>query len=294
MVKTKVEVNAQSIVLEALQCISLKVGGNFVVIDLMGVSINGTLVNINSGGSAQSTGNPTIEDPLDAAGADNGVPGNLEKAGSGGTRTRNKRTLNSQHGPVVTRLASGNYSIGPGIQVAGADPAYAHAVINDLATIGTTPSGQALLNNLNTSGRTTTIQPMNPPPNPPNAYAQPGNSMPADFQAATPAGQPVFDGSGNPINDAAGNQMVGTGTGADTPVNYNPNQWPDPGTRTQAPGDAILFHEMTHADNMQQGQYDGTPRADNFDTNEEFNTIGPENQYRDERGIPQRTDHHDL
>ena len=34
--------------------------------------------------------------------------------------------------------------------------------------------------------------------------------------------------------------------------------------------------------------------ADNFDDNEEFNTIGPENAYRDERGVPRRTDHHSL
>jgi hypothetical protein len=96
------------------------------------------------------------------------------------------------------------------------------------------------------------------------------------------------------MNDAAGNQLVGTGTGTNSNVQYNPNQWPDPTSRTKAPGDVILFHELTHSDNQQKGQYDGAPRTDNFDTNEERNTIGPENKYRDERGVPRRNDHHDL
>jgi plastocyanin len=61
-----------------------------------------------------------------------------------------------------------------------------------------------------------------------------------------------------------------------------------------APGDVVLFHEMTHAQHNAHGTRDMTPRADNFDNNEEFNTIGPENEYRDERGVPRRADHHTL
>jgi len=51
---------------------------------------------------------------------------------------------------------------------------------------------------------------------------------------------------------------------------------------------------MTHGDHMAHGTYDGTKRTDNFHTNEEKNTIGPENEYRDERGVHRRTDHTDL
>jgi hypothetical protein len=88
--------------------------------------------------------------------------------------------------------------------------------------------------------------------------------------------------------------LTGTGNGTDTTITYNPDQWPDPTTQSKAPGDVILFHEMQHANNMERSQYDGSPTGDNFDTHEEQNAIGPENQYRDERGVPRRTDHHDL
>jgi type VI secretion system secreted protein VgrG len=64
---------ADTIAIEAKVKLSLKVGGNFVVVDPSGVSINGTLVNINSGGSADAPTAPdnpdsqTIPDPDGAA-----------------------------------------------------------------------------------------------------------------------------------------------------------------------------------------------------------------------------------
>jgi hypothetical protein len=242
-----------------------------------------------------------IVDPIDASVSDNGEPGYLEELykkaerGSGGSwNGHHTRHVSAQHGPNVTRNTDGTLQFSPGIKVDASNPDAASATIQDLTTIGSTPSGKALLNSLDSSGKTVTIAPGNPPPNPPNAFAAPGSNTAADYQAATPAGQPVFDGGGNPMNDAAGNQLVGTGTGTNSNVQYNPNQWPDPTSRTKAPGDVILFHELTHSDNQQKGQYDGAPRTDNFDTNEERNTIGPENKYRDERGVPRRNDHHDL
>ena len=114
-------------------------------------------------------------------------------------------------------------------------------------------------------GKSVLVRALSPPPNPPNAFATATNGT------------------------AAAN-----GTGSDSNVDYNPDQWPDPSTRTKPPGDVILFHELTHADHNAAGTSDFTPRADNFDNNEEFNTIGPENKYRDERGHPRRNDHHDL
>jgi hypothetical protein len=234
-------------------------------------------------------------DPVDASIADNGEPGYLEKLmeykGGGGSRWR---TLNPQHGPVVTRNADGTYQFSKGVKVKG-DPDYAAKVINDLTTMTTTKEGQKVLDSLDSSGKQTTIQNFSgAPPNPPNAFAQPGNNTGADYQKATPAGQPVFDGGGNPMNDASGNQLVGTGTGTDSIVSYDPNQWPAASSKSKAPGDVILAHELNHSDNQTHGRYDGTPRTDNFDTNEEFNAIGPENRYRDERGVPRRTNHHDL
>ncbi len=98
LVKTKAELNALEITLEAKTKISLKVGGNCIMIDPSGITIAGTMVKINSGGFASGTGNPSIDDPLDAETADTGEPGYLDRPRSGGGRRgRNRRTLQSQH-----------------------------------------------------------------------------------------------------------------------------------------------------------------------------------------------------
>lgn len=288
------ELNARSITLEALSAITLRVGPmSFIKVDLTGVTIQGPIVNINSGGAATPTTPFQMADPLDAEHADTGEPGYLDRPRTGGGGGgRRWRTVDGYHAPVVRRNDDGSYQV-QSVVVRG-NPAYQQAVLTDIAQISQTTQGQTLLNNLQASGQTTTIQQMNPAPNPPNAFALPGTGTPADFQAATPAGQPVFNGAGNPVNDAAGNQLLGTGTGVPSNVSYNPDQWPSPQAASGAPGDVILFHELQHSNNQQRGQSDMTPRTDGFDTNEEFNAIGPENQYRDERGVPRRTNHHDL
>jgi type VI secretion system secreted protein VgrG len=101
---------ATSVNIEATQGISLKVGGNFVSITPTGVSIMGTMVMINSGGAGM-TANPAvaaspveITDPQDAAAADTGEPGSLDRyggggGGGGGARPWRRRTLDPQHAP---------------------------------------------------------------------------------------------------------------------------------------------------------------------------------------------------
>ena len=115
MVSNKYELNAQQIIIEASQQISLKVGGNFVVIDPTGVTIYGTVVNINSGGSGVETGEPDITDALDAYTSDNGEPGYLEKISKygGKGRTWHHRTLHSQH-CVAAPSPSGGSAVSPG------------------------------------------------------------------------------------------------------------------------------------------------------------------------------------
>jgi type VI secretion system secreted protein VgrG len=287
------ELNARSITLEALSSITLKVGVSFVKVDLTGVTIQGPMVNINSGGAATPTSPFQMADPLDAEHADTGEPGYLDRPRTGGGGGgRRWRTVDGYHAPVVTRNDDGSYQV-QSVVVRGT-PEYQQAVLTDLAQMSNTTNGQQLLDDLEATGQTTTITEQVPAPNPPNAFAGPGNSTPADFQAATPAGQPVFDGAGNPLTDASGNQLSGTGTGVPSNVGYNPDQWPDPTSDHNAPGDVILFHELQHSKNQQNGQFDGTPRTDGFTTNEEFNAIGPENQYRDERGVERRTNHGDI
>jgi type VI secretion system secreted protein VgrG len=60
-----VDIKADKIVLEATQKISMKVGSNFVVIDSSGVSIKGTMVNINTGGSADAAASAEDKDPVE-------------------------------------------------------------------------------------------------------------------------------------------------------------------------------------------------------------------------------------
>ncbi|MBC7797373.1 MAG: type VI secretion system tip protein VgrG [Pyrinomonadaceae bacterium] len=98
MVKMKAELNAMEITLEAKTKITLKVGGNCIMIDPSGITIAGTMVKINSGGFASGAGSPSIDDPLDAEIADTGEPGYLEKPRTGGgSKKRNRRKLNAQH-----------------------------------------------------------------------------------------------------------------------------------------------------------------------------------------------------
>lgn len=67
---------AQSFIVEAQQGITLKVGGNFVVIDMVGVAIKGNLVLINSGGAATpSTIADVLKRPAAPAEADEVTPG---------------------------------------------------------------------------------------------------------------------------------------------------------------------------------------------------------------------------
>jgi hypothetical protein len=105
MVKAKYELNAQQIIIEAKEKISLKCGSSVVLIEPSGVTIYGSQVKINSGGYGVETGNPSIEDPVDAGGADTGQPGFLKcpPPSGGGGGGRHSRTLNSQHAPSLPR-----------------------------------------------------------------------------------------------------------------------------------------------------------------------------------------------
>jgi type VI secretion system secreted protein VgrG len=73
---TEVHIKADKIVLEGSQKISMKVGGNLVVIDPSGVSIVGTMVKINSGGGADPASEAENKDPADSTDPD--MPGQPE------------------------------------------------------------------------------------------------------------------------------------------------------------------------------------------------------------------------
>jgi len=304
LIRGKVELNAStSITMEAMTSIVLKVGANFIEINPAGVTIQGSITKINSGGGAAGTGDPEYDSVLDCQHADTGEPGYLDRPykGGGGGGRKKKKWASAHAAPftVIKDPTTGDLKLGNGMTIKKDpnDPTYQGKVLADLTTIGSTKNGSALLNSLDQSGKQTSIHSYTPAPGAgKNAFASPNSANPTnqDFQDATPAGKPVFYGDGTPAIGSDGKQLTGTGKGTNVDVSYNPDDWPDPTTRTKAPGDVILKHELTHGDHDQNGTYDGTPRGGNFTTNEEKNTIDPENEYRDERGVPRRNNHADL
>ena len=94
---TKIEINSPSVTLEAKTSLTLKVGSNFVTIDPTGVTIQGTLVRINSGGFALPVAEFEFEDPDDASEADDGTPGFLDRPKTGKGQPKKKRK-GGQHG----------------------------------------------------------------------------------------------------------------------------------------------------------------------------------------------------
>jgi hypothetical protein len=190
----------------------------------------------------------------------------------------------------VTRDGNGNLHVGPAIVIKG-DAAFQDKVLARLGQISNTPSGMKTLNTIEGSGHTMNISEFKGD----NSFCGPTTN--AGFADATAAGQPVFDGAGNPVLGPDGKQMVGTGKGTDTNMQLNPDltlaNSQDPSN--PVPNDAVAFHEMTHGAHEMTGTYDGSPTP-GFDTNEEKQTISTGNpseaSYLKDTGYPwQRTDH---
>ena len=288
VVKGKVEMNASEVVIEATHKITLKVGGSFVVVDPMGVFIKGAVVKINSGGSPGDTSSTEMIDVADAGAADPGDPPDwLARHPPGKGGKRGTHTAEAKHGLIVTKTATG-YQVTKGVSVKG-DDAYCDSVIQDLATINDTKDGKARLDRLDASGKQTTIQNFD--------AANPKFAQPNATTAATNDGDATAVGklSGATVG---GNPVPGTGRGSDSVIRYDPADWPDPTTRTKAPGDSILNHELGHADNNAAGKRDLTPTTqDSYGNMEEFNNLPADNSYRHERNPDpafQRRDYGDF
>lgn len=104
----KAELNATEVTIEALAKIVLKVGPNFIMVEPTGITIHGPLIKtlgvVTPGPFVKElatslnlkTGDPVIEDPLDAETSDTGEPGYLDRpAAPGGVRK--PRPLMSKH-----------------------------------------------------------------------------------------------------------------------------------------------------------------------------------------------------
>jgi type VI secretion system secreted protein VgrG len=100
---------AMQVVIEAATGLTLKVGGNFVTIDPSGVAIMGTLVQINSGGSALSGSAGSLVSPLSptaAQEADKADPGAMAQAWSASANTPANISLQTVSPAAARRSAA--------------------------------------------------------------------------------------------------------------------------------------------------------------------------------------------
>src|SRR4029450_10027624 len=129
----------------------------------MGVTIQGPMVRINSGGAAAGTTGIDYDDPLDAEGADTGEPGYLERPRRGGGGGRKHHHDNGYHAratPYNPGAKTWNYG-GSGIAVTGS-PDFADKTLQTLASLDATPTGHQLIDNLQSNGHTATIREATP------------------------------------------------------------------------------------------------------------------------------------
>lgn len=255
VVKSKVEVNAKEITLEGSQKVTLKVGSSCVIVDMMGITIQGPMVKINSGGAAAPTGPAIIDAPLDAESADTGEPGYLDRPRRGGGRGRTRRTLNGQHAPSVTRNDDGSYSVGGDkLRVEGND-AFVGEALSDLSTLYNTPTGKHTMDSINAGRHPTTIRelPMNQAPG-----VGGGQATPVDGDAA------------------AADPSKGSGTVIEYAPNYTPQYTNQDGDSVDGVRPAVLGHEMIHADHSSQGndKFGNSEPAEPTSNEEESQTIG--------------------
>lgn len=171
----------------------------------------------------------------------------------------------------IQRLMSNNT-----IRLASNAQPWARHILDDLERIARTRAGRELLNDMARSGNRVTIHPFTPTPasGPINAWA----NAPMSARIVNPGG----------AVRVPGNATVG----------HTPGIWANhagaaghPSPRTTS--DAILFHELNHANNGMHGRMgNATESAAGWDRRwknfEEYQTVNAENGYRRGTGQPQR------
>lgn len=266
-VSQAMEQNATSVLLQGSSHVTLKCGGSFVKVAPDGITIQGPMVRINCGGGTPGASSFDMQDPLDAAGADTGVPGyvdNLPRGGGGGRRTRH---VSPERARAVTRNADGSVNYGgSGIRISGSD-AFVDSTLDTLDSLDGTQTGHQLIDNLQSNGHTASIEENNA------AAASGGGGL---TTMTTANGFPA----GTSVNMGSGGTQTSDGSGSDSVVNWQPGantQYTDAdgNTHTQ-PDEALLGHELNHADHNARGQNGAaTPDpADPTGDQEESRTIG--------------------
>ena len=303
-VKSKVEINSKTITLEASQKITLVVGSSCIIVDMMGITIQGPMVKINCGAMAPPMVPAKIGDPLDAEQADTGEPGYCDKPRKGGGGGgRRWRTTNLQHAPAVKRVetakktSDGKTVLGPdgkpvmvpGYAVGGdnlivqGDDNFTSKTMNNLSELNNTPTGKKVIDDINKSKFQTTIVELD------------------KKTARENGGKQVSD-------DQKAGETPGKGTGG--VVAYNPDVPYGPfedqnHNKAPLPGASALGHELIHAKHAAEGN-DKLPNAEPAEptsNEEESQTIGvhshkddpvTENQILKELGSKQQRTNHDF
>ncbi len=165
VVRGRLSTAADELIFEADSKISLKVGGSSIVIDAMGVSVDGRFVKLNCGAFGTDASPANTKNPYDAYGADTGEPGYLDRVRGGwGPRTRTYNDGSVHHAVQHPR--------------AGEDPRMT-AIRNNLAG---TERGRQVLEAFDRSGAnvtflTTQATEFNPTTNTINVNPNQGNSV---------------------------------------------------------------------------------------------------------------------
>ncbi|NEX22402.1 type VI secretion system tip protein VgrG [Thiorhodococcus mannitoliphagus] len=261
------EQNATSILLEGKTHVTLKCGGSYVKIAPDGITLQGPMVRINCGGGTPGASSLTLTDPLDAAGADTGVPGyvdNLPRGGGGGRRTRH---VGPERARSVTRNADGSVNYGgSGIRISGSD-AFVDSTVATLDSLDGTQTGHQLIDNLQSNGHVASIE------EDPAASASGGGGL---TTMTTPNSFPA----GTSVDMGSGGIQTSDGSGSDSVVNWQPGNnaqyTDDEGNTHTQPDEALLGHELNHADHNARGNNGAaTPDpADPTGNQEESRTIG--------------------
>ena len=175
----------------------------------------------------------------------------------------------------VTKLPDGTLKVGDHILIRpGVDnPEFQSLVMRDLGVMSSTPSGRGMLDNIqnNPGGHDVTIREYTAA-----EAAKWGENNSLAYRQGD-GGLLTYDASGNPV----------PGSGAGTEIAYNPSIKLGPAGQEE-PADAVLFHEMSHAEHNANGTNRAGDAMDHgWDNREEWQTIeGGVNQPGGSNDIP--------
>lgn len=250
--KAPVRITAPSLIVQASEMISLRVGNSRIVITPASIFLDAAMVRKNSGSSpVESVPDAEMLDAADAAQADPGDPPDwLARQPKGAGGGRRKHTAKASAALGVFRGPDGKIHVGnpkapvPGkITIDDRDPDFAEGVANDLNRLAHTDEGFRKYDALNKGSKPVVISKPQAKTDPPGA-----GTTPDDIADATQAGQPT--GRKHPD----GTPEQGTGKGSGTTIRYDPKDWPRKNDPSSPDGAKVLDGLLDNAAQDTNGQ----------------------------------------